>query len=533
MQGSQYHQQVDELRKRAETLARKHRSDDWPDDLIHDLLQQLSDAAAALDAAEAVRRVQHNDLMIAREVAEQERLRYQELFDFAPDAYLVTNRAGIIRHANQAAVILLNVSPQFLTGKPLVSFLPLDARTLFRQQINRVIETQVTQRWEMQLKPRERSLVDVEVSVTYTLHPHTVNQPELRWQLRDISERKRLEAAEREQFFRATFEQMALGMGHIGVKGEWLRVNHRLTEMLGYSADEMAAHTFMDITFADDRPVSSEAHRQLLTGEKDALTLENRYQRKDGSLMWGRVSCSAVRTPNGEFMYNIAVIEDITERLNLERAERERAQSMAVHEERQRLARDLHDAVTQSLFTTSIIAEALPRLWGQMPSRMREQLDLLHRMTRGALSEMRILLMELRPEQLEKADLSGQLQQLADAVRARKHVTVRLNIDHQVRLPPDVHIAFYRIAQESLNNVVKHTRATALAITLRRERNGVELIIHDNGGGFDKGKATAGMGLLNMRERAEAIGARLSVESKVGDGTSVIVRWGSAGSTPP
>jgi PAS domain S-box-containing protein len=525
MRTNQYRQALDALRNRAEALSTSRQDGHAPGELVQDLLQQLSAVTEALSSAEKEIHTKHTETLIAREDAEQERLRYQELFDLSPEAHLVTDALGIVRQANRAAVILLNLTPQYLHGKPLVNFVSSDDRSSFRQQLRQVHVTGTTQRWEMQLKPREQGLIDVEASVAYVLHPHETQHPELRWQIRDISQRKRLEAAEREQFFRATFEQTALGMGHVGANGQWLRVNHKLTEMLGYSVEELTSKTFADITFQDDVLLSQEIHHQLLSGEKSSLAFEKRYQRKDGGIIWVRVACSAVRTPAGEFMYNIFVAEDITERLKLEQWEREQARILAVIEERQRLARDLHDAVTQTLFTISIMSEAMPRLWEQLPVKMREQLDVLHRMTRGALAEMRILLMELRPEQIERVELSTHLQQLADAVRGRKQMTVQLKLDLQARVPPDVHTALYRIAQEAINNIVKHARATALIITLQTRDYELELSIHDNGSGFEVSKAASGMGLQNMRERAEAIGAQLTIDSQPGKGTQLLVTW--------
>jgi two-component system nitrate/nitrite sensor histidine kinase NarX len=202
------------------------------------------------------------------------------------------------------------------------------------------------------------------------------------------------------------------------------------------------------------------------------------------------------------------------------------AKQVAVFEERQRLARELHDAVTQTLFSASLIAEVLPRLWQRDPDQGLQRLRELHELTRGALAEMRSLLLELRPTVLEEAELDDLLRQLADSVIGRSRVPVSLHIENECPPPTEVKVALYRIAQEALNNVAKHAAASQAAIELRCGQDEVKLVVSDNGRGFDPGKvAPENLGLGIMRERAEAIGAELKIESRTDQGTCVTVVW--------
>lgn len=204
----------------------------------------------------------------------------------------------------------------------------------------------------------------------------------------------------------------------------------------------------------------------------------------------------------------------------------ERAQALAVIEERQRLARDLHDAVSQTLFSANIIAETLPRIWDRDPESVRQRLPQLHRLTSGALAEMRTLLLELRPTALVDMEFSELLQQAVDAFSGRTRTVLSLVLVGQRRLPSAVQLALYRIAQEALNNVAKHARATEATIHLHNEPDRVELRIRDNGQGFDPGRIPPGcMGLHILRERARSIGATLEVSSQPGDGTEIVVVW--------
>ena len=204
----------------------------------------------------------------------------------------------------------------------------------------------------------------------------------------------------------------------------------------------------------------------------------------------------------------------------------ERAQELAVVEERQRLARDLHDAVTQTLFSASLISEVLPRIWEKDPDYGRGRLEVLRELTRGALAEMRTLLIELRPAAIAEADMIDLLRQLADSIISRARVPVTVEVEGDCALPSEVKVALYRITQEALNNVVKHSEASQATISLNCEAAGAEMIVSDDGRGFDiKSVSPDHLGLGIMRERAEAIGADLQVESQVDRGTQVKVVW--------
>jgi len=212
----------------------------------------------------------------------------------------------------------------------------------------------------------------------------------------------------------------------------------------------------------------------------------------------------------------------------------EQAQQLAVVEERNRLARELHDAVTQTLFSASLIAETLPALWESDQEEGRRLLGELRQLSRGALAEMRTLLLELRPAALLEASLGDLVRQLCEAVTGRTGTPVTVTIDGQRALPDDVHVALYRIAQEALNNVVKHARASEVAVSMRcaspagGDETGpsVELQVSDNGVGFDSSDVEPGeLGLGIMHERAQHIGATLMMESQPGRGTQVTVLW--------
>jgi len=204
----------------------------------------------------------------------------------------------------------------------------------------------------------------------------------------------------------------------------------------------------------------------------------------------------------------------------------EQAKQTAVVSERSRLARELHDAVTQTLFSASLIADVIPQIWKRSPEEGMQNLAELRQLTRGALAEMRTLLLEMRPESLERADIKSLFTQLADAFIGRVRIPLDLHIDGDCEPAPGVKIVFYRVAQEALNNIARHSGARQVALQLDCQPGHLHLRIQDDGLGFDAGSIPPGhMGVAIMRERAGSIGASLKIESQSGQGTAVALDW--------
>jgi signal transduction histidine kinase len=201
----------------------------------------------------------------------------------------------------------------------------------------------------------------------------------------------------------------------------------------------------------------------------------------------------------------------------------------AAYEERQRLARELHDAVSQTLFSATTIAGVLPQLWQRNPERAFEQLEQMVILNRAAMAEMRTLLLELRPEAIVRTTMQSLLHQLAEALQGRRRLSINVITEgDDLPLPQDVHVAVYRVAQESLNNAVKHSQATTIGVRLLRTASDVTLEVTDNGRGFDVSRTTPGFGLGTMQERADKINATIKIRSTPGNGTSVTLLWKEA-----
>jgi signal transduction histidine kinase len=203
----------------------------------------------------------------------------------------------------------------------------------------------------------------------------------------------------------------------------------------------------------------------------------------------------------------------------------ERGQQLAVLEERRRLARELHDSVTQSLFSMSLLAQALPELWEVDQAEARAGLRQIRDLTRSALTEMRALLIELRPAGLANRGLAHAIREHVSAFEQQTGLLVILDLADDCPLPEPVEQAFFRIAQEALANVARHAQARRVRLTLSGQAP-VRLQIADDGRGFQPERVGGGrFGLLSMRERAAAAGARLHVRATAGRGTEIIVEW--------
>lgn len=207
----------------------------------------------------------------------------------------------------------------------------------------------------------------------------------------------------------------------------------------------------------------------------------------------------------------------------------EQAQQVAVLEERQRLARELHDSVTQAMYGVTLYAEAAARLLsaGQAEPAY-GHLQEVRQTAQEALREMRLLIFELRPPVLEQAGLAAALQARLETVEGRSGLKTEFVVEGERLLPADIEAGLYRIAQETMNNVLKHAQAHCISVHLRQNEQTVVLEIIDDGIGFelDAARRQGGLGLPGMEERVTQLGGELTIRSRPREGTSVRVEIG-------
>ena len=203
----------------------------------------------------------------------------------------------------------------------------------------------------------------------------------------------------------------------------------------------------------------------------------------------------------------------------------ERSRELALVEERTRLARDLHDAVTQKLFSLRLTADAAATLIATDPGRAAAELARVQRLAREASAELRAVLAELRPPALSEDGLAAALHKHVETLRRAHHVALTLEARTTCAIPTDVEDTIFRVAQEALHNALRHAAPAVITVTLETCGDAVVLEVRDDGRGFDaaagESAAVRRLGLASMRERAERLGGTLVVSSAAGVGTLV------------
>jgi PAS domain S-box-containing protein len=338
----------------------------------------------------------------------------------------------------------------------------------------------------------------------------------------DITHQKQIqkELRESEEKYRDLVERIHDVIYTVDTVGELTYISPAIEQMLGYSPSEVIGQPFSKFVTSEDLDKMRANFQRLSTGVEPGPNLY-RLLTKRGEVRWVRTSSGPILDA-GQVSGVRGVLTDITDQVRAE-AQREQAAATA---ERARLARDLHDSVTQTLYSVALTAEALPRVWETHPDQAQEALGNMHRLARGALGEMRTLLFELQPAMLLDRDLEELMRQLAHATMGRTQIAVetRVHVGHPV--PDEVRIAFYRIAQEALNNIEKHAAASQAIVELYSQPEQVMLHIEDDGNGFDPVTVPQlGFGVRNMADRAKDIGAEFHLESRPEQGTQINVVW--------
>ncbi|MBE2270339.1 MAG: PAS domain-containing protein [Anaerolinea sp.] len=312
------------------------------------------------------------------------------------------------------------------------------------------------------------------------------------------------------------------------VFGEHIFLNQAFTRVTGYVLSDFKNIRPLGLVHPDDVSSVMDVLQKLVNGA-ESVTASHRLRKKDGEYLYVETLLYFLR-PEGSsetsLIVGIARSPDLREVEGIYASEiLEQARQLAALEERQRLARDLHDAVSQTLFSASVFAETLPILIDANPAEVVKGLNKLAALTKGALAEMRTLLVELRPGAMADIDLSTLLTYLVNSFRTRLDGDITFeNQGCAKNIDTDTKVSVYRIAQEALNNVARHARATLVNVRLECTEGQVTLEIHDNGRGFDaKSVSASHLGLRIMFERAEASGVMLDIISEPGQGTMVRV----------
>jgi PAS domain S-box-containing protein len=345
----------------------------------------------------------------------------------------------------------------------------------------------------------------------------------------DLTERKHAEDALRasEEKFATVFHLSPDAIGVMrAADGSLLDVNEAFTELLGYSRSEVIGRTWTDLHLASaaDKP---DQVAELLLERGVVAEHELHLATKEGNIATVLLSLTPITV--SEELCVLAIAHDITRRKRLEEAWRGTQAELALAmqerirlEERQRLARELHDSVAQALYGISLGTHTALAVLDTNRIAVREALNYVLSLTQGGLTEMRALIFELRPESLQVEGLAIALTRQTAALRAIHGIEVDLSLCDEPDVPLEIKEALYRIAQEAMQNAIKYARLSRLEVRLTCQPGSLALEVCDNGKGFDPLAAYPGhLGLHSMRERAESMGGTLEIASAPGCGTQV------------
>ena len=488
---------------------------------------------------------------VAETAREESEERFRQVFERSAAGMVISDSSGQILRANKSFCDLVGFSEDKLQVRSMLEITHAGDREATQAYLEEI------QRGRAHVHELEKRYVrqDGEVvwgctSVVLLLPdggaPYSISV------VQDISARKRAEELlrESEQRFRTIFENEGLGTSLVDRQGHPIKCNPAIQKMLGFTQQELRSMAFTEFTHPDDIDLDWMLYSELVDGKRDKYEIEKRYIKKDGQMMWGHLTVSRVKNEDGAPAdYTVGMVEDITERKRAERelraahdqltkelAERTQAEAEIVRlsvslinaqeEERTRIARELHDDFSQQIAVLGITLSNIRRQIPEDRLEAREQAERAYGRVLAIGEGIRHLSHQLHPAIIEHSGLVAALESYCVEFESLTKVSATVQAEGSFDdLSANATLGIFRIAQEALQNIWKHSGVTEAGICLARAGEHVGLLISDRGIGFDPAQPSkdAGLGLVSMRERARLLGGTLTVESSAGHGTTIIV----------
>lgn len=354
--------------------------------------------------------------------------------------------------------------------------------------------------------------------------------------VRDFTSRREAEQAlkDSEARFRSIFEFGAMGIALLDLNGNLLLTNPSLQKMLRFQEQELLSHSLKSLSFPFDTAALLELYSGIAAGENNLLRQESRFQRKDGQIVWVRLTFSLVGNANEPSAFVIGIFEDITYRKRMEAELREIKRQLIISEEKQRLylAQELHDDPMQELYGVLFHLETLdlgalqdPTFQNELQTQLKLTKDTIEKVIQG----LRAMCGQLRPINLAPFGLEGAIREHIDKFREEHpnlNVTLDLAYDGQL-LSEEVRISLFRIYQQAVGNIIRHAQANNISVRFYYDTQKASLEVEDDGVGFDVPPSLFTLarqdhlGIAGAAERAELLGGKLTIRSKPGKGTLV------------
>jgi PAS domain S-box-containing protein len=332
--------------------------------------------------------------------------------------------------------------------------------------------------------------------------------------------------AESENRFRQLFEQASVGVALESLEGKLTIVNPAFCAIFGYTEAELRHMSCTQLSHPEDLVAEAPLFNELCAGKRPSYQIDKRFFRKDGSLVWGRVSVSLLKPQDGSQPFVIGMLKDIS-------AIKQRDQELvtltgrlieAQEDERRRISRELHDDIGQQAAAIAADLCALRETMARGSQDLASELaDIVSQLATELASSIHKLSHDLHSSRLQYLGLASALRELCDKLAAQHHLTIELIVDGQLdRLPESVELCMFRIAQEALSNVVKHSGGTTAFVRVALHGKAISLCVADDGVGFDVSTSPAGIGLTSMRERLRLVGGELFIKSSSDTGTELL-----------
>ncbi len=451
--------------------------------------------------------------------------RYRFLVENSPDVVFSTDAEGLFTFMSESMERMTGWKPEELFGNHFSmavepASLP-EAASRWAAIVDDPTSEQVA---HVNLQGPDGRLVPVEISAVALVDEGGAFAG-IHGATRDISERARLERElrESEERYRYLVASSPDLVWLTDAKGTLTFVSDAARPMLGMDPTELMGRPYAEIFAPSARRDAAVRFRWLTRHPTAVHRMRLPFRHSDGHEVLVEINGTGM-TADGKFIGAHGAARDVGERDRLERDLRRQAGELAAGEERAHLARELHDSVTQALFSMTLVSRSVELLLDRDPEAARAQLAQLRDLQREALAEMRALIFELRPGNLEQDGLSRALRTHTSALQGRLGLPIVVESTLDERLPLPIEEVLYRIAQEALHNVVKHAGARQVRLEVGRIASGIRLRIVDDGKGFDPARVPDGhLGLAGMRTRADKIGARFTVTSVAGQGTTIEV----------
>jgi PAS domain S-box-containing protein len=369
--------------------------------------------------------------------------------------------------------------------------------------------------------------------------------PLLIWLTKDIAKRKRMEGTikEGEEKYRIILENIEDGYFEVDIAGNLTFFNDSLCRMLGYSKEEMMGMDDRKYTDQENAKKLYQAFNKVYRTGEPIKGFGWEVMAKDGTKLFGEVSVSLIKDSKGQPTGFRGIARDITERKRAEEALRRSekrlrllsSQLLSVQEkERKLVAQEIHDSIGASLAAAKFKVESVMEEMGENNHQGKVILESVIPILQGTIEEARRIQMYLRPSILDDLGilttinwLCGQFESTYSDIRIKKEINIQ-----EDEVPESLKIIIYRVLQEALNNIAKHSKAALVLLNLTKITQAIHLVVQDSGQGFDveetysrKGTTTKGLGLDSMRERTELSGGSFSIESHKGFGTVIRATW--------